>query len=200
MRLCSVTSWEPNRPDRTAFGDKSRADDNVITWVSPTRNDADVAVAFINADDRGVPVNAKPSFTTTDAGLQLTRNSSGWGGLGTAANVTFAFRATAQTMPTDTAGFAQFTAEQINATLSALAAWSDVANVSFTRVNPSGYSNEATILFGGYSTGQSGAAAFAYLPGSTSFDSVAGDVWVKCISNGKSHTDFAFLWPAHIVA
>lgn len=179
MRLSSVTSWEPSRQDREVSGDKSLADDNVITWVSSSTNDTDVALAFINADDRGVPVNAKPSFTTTEAGVQLTRNSSGWGGLGTAANVTFAFRATAPTMPTDTGGFAQFTTEQINATLSALAAWSDVASVSFTRVNPSGYSNDATILFGGYSSGQGGAAAFAYLPGPRSFESVAGDVWVN---------------------
>ncbi|HWW11236.1 MAG TPA: M10 family metallopeptidase C-terminal domain-containing protein, partial [Brevundimonas sp.] len=142
---------------------------------------------ILNGDDRGgFGSNNKPSLSTTDAGTQITRTNTSWAtGLGTAATVTFAFRLSAATMPTDTTGFSQFTAQQIAVTLQSLAAWSDVANITFTQVTDPGssYSNNATILFGNYSSGQDGAAAFAYLPGGmpggTAPSQVQGDVWVN---------------------
>ena len=139
---------------------------------------------LLNADDRGgFGPNGKPSLGPTDAGAQITRTNARWGsgGMGTAANVTFSFRNTAASMPDDTAGFTQFSTIQIAATLLALAAWSDVAQITFTRVNDSGseYSNNATIVFGNYSSGADGAAAFAYLPGNSTPGLNAGDVWVN---------------------
>lgn len=140
---------------------------------------------IVNIDSRGGSgPNGKPSLSTTDAGLQITRGNGSWitagQPLGTAATVTFAFRASATTMPTDTAGFTQFTAIQIAATLLALRSWSDVANIVFQQVDDgSGYSNNASILFGNYSSGQNGAAAFAYGPGTVSSTSNSGDVWVN---------------------
>jgi serralysin len=141
----------------------------------------------LNADDRGVfGPNGKPSLSSTDAGAQITRTNQSWAsGLGTAATVTYAFRDSVTTMPTDTAGFSQFNATQIAASVLAFAAWSDVANITFQRVQNVGseFSNDATILLGNYSSGQDGAAAFAYLPGgmpgSTGFSQVQGDVWIN---------------------
>ncbi len=142
---------------------------------------------FLNADDRGVfGPNGKPSLSSTDAGAQITRSNQSWAtGLGTAATVTYAFRDSVISMPTDTAGFTAFTATQIAAATLAFAAWSDVANITFQRVQNAGseYSNNATILLGNYSSGQDGAAAFAYLPGgmpgATAFSAVQGDVWIN---------------------
>jgi Ca2+-binding RTX toxin-like protein len=138
---------------------------------------------LLNGDDRGGSgSNGKTSFTVTDAGVQLSRFSQGWSGVaGSSATVTFAFRNTAPgTMPTDTGGFSQFSSLQITATLLALSAWSDVANITFQRVNDgAGYSNNATILFSNYSTGSDGAAAFAYLPGNSANSSNSGDVWTN---------------------
>ena len=142
---------------------------------------------FLNADDRGVfGPNGKPSLSSTDAGAQITRSNQSWAtGLGTAATVTYAFRDSVTTMPTDTAGFSQFNATQIAASVLAFAAWSDVANITFQRVQNAGseFSNNATILLGNYSSGQAGAAAFAYLPGgspgATGFSQVQGDVWIN---------------------
>ena len=140
-------------------------------------------LAFLNGDDRGgAGGSAKPSLTIGGAGTQLTRSGLSWSStLGTAATVTYAFRSNAPSaMPSDTAGFSQFTSTQISAVLLALQSWSDVANITFTRVqDASGYSDSATMLFGNYSSGQSGAAAFAYQPGSTSSISVSGDVWIN---------------------
>lgn len=141
--------------------------------------------AIVGPDDRGgFNPNGKPSLLTTDAGAQITRGNLSWlvgQPLGTAASVSFAFRSTGPTtMPDDTAGFTQFTAAQISATLLALRSWSDVANITFLRVDDgTGYSNNATILFGNYSSGSAGAAAFAYLPGSANVTSSSGDVWIN---------------------
>ena len=145
------------------------------------------ALGFLNADDRGVfGPNGKPSLGTLDAGAQITRSNQSWSnGLGTATTVTFAFRDTVTTMPTDTTGFSQFNATQIGAALSAFAAWSDVAGITFQRVQNAGsqFSNNATILLGNYSSGQDGAAAFAYLPGgmpgAAGFGQVQGDIWIN---------------------
>lgn len=144
-------------------------------------------MAYLNADQRGgVADNGKPSLTIDEAARQLTRDQVSWGdSWGQAVEVTFAFRSTAPSnMPDDTAGFSRFNTAQINATLLALQSWSDVANITFTRVGSgtsgsSAYSNSATILFGNYSSGADGAAAFAYYPYSTAYSSVDGDVWVN---------------------
>jgi serralysin len=150
--------------------------------------DADGGPVFsLNADDRGVfGPNGKPSLSSTDAGAQITRTNQSWSSaLGTAATVTYAFRDSVTSMPTDTADFSQFNATQIAATVLALAAWSDVANITFTRVQNSGseFSNNATILLGNYGSGQDGAAAFAYLPGgmpgAAGINQVQGDVWIN---------------------
>ncbi|QLQ13924.1 MAG: hypothetical protein HZY74_12535 [Brevundimonas sp.] len=74
--------------------------------------------------------------------------------MGQPATVTFAFRSTAYTPdasgngPNGTGGFNRLTQTQIDTTLLALAAWSDVANITFVRVDDGdGYSNNATMLF-----------------------------------------------------
>lgn len=138
---------------------------------------------FLNGDDRGGPTtNGKPSLTVGDAGAQISRTNLFWGpGLGQAANVTFAFRSTGPTtMPSNTAEFARFTELQIAATLLALQAWSDVANITFARVaDVDGYSNDATMLFGSYGTGAAGSAAFAYYPNNRAVGSNSGDLWVN---------------------
>ncbi|WP_420479211.1 M10 family metallopeptidase C-terminal domain-containing protein, partial [Brevundimonas sp. FT23028] len=143
---------------------------------------------ILNGDDRGgsTSPNSKPSLSPGDAGAQITRSNSSWAnGLGQAATVTFAFRASVTTMPSDTTGFTQFSATQIATAIQSLSAWSDVANITFVRVSDAGseYSNNATILFGNYASGQDGAAAFAYLPGgmpgATGSTAVQGDVWVN---------------------
>lgn len=130
----------------------------------------------------GVTDKLLPSFSSDQAAAQITRSGSSWNGfgvLGTAATVTYAFRASAPTpMPLDMAGFNQLTAAQIAAAELALQAWSDVANITFVRVNPSGYSNNAQLLFGNYTTGTQGAAAFGFSP--TNSDPLkAGDAWFK---------------------
>jgi Ca2+-binding RTX toxin-like protein len=143
--------------------------------------------AFLNAEQRGVIApNGKPSKTIDEAGLHLIGGEPGWSSaLGVAYNVTYAFRATAPfAMPDDTSGFSRFNAAQIAQTQLALAAWSDVANITFTRVGSgasgdAAFSNSASILFANYAAGAEGAAAFASYPGNPSASSTAGDVWVN---------------------
>ncbi len=128
--------------------------------------------------------NGKPQFSWDEAAIQITRSGASWANaFHTSAVVTYSFRSTAPaTMPDDTGGFSRFSAAQIAAAEATLAAWAAVANITFQRVDDGdGYSNNAAIVFGNYSSGASGAAAFAYLPtsGNTSAASVQGDVWVN---------------------
>ena len=142
---------------------------------------------FLNADQRtGFGDNGKPSDTIDQAASQIVRGAPGWSNaLGVGFTITYAYRASAPfNMPDDSGGFQQFNSAQITQAEWALQAWSDVANIHFVRVGtgtfgPAAFSNSATILFGDYTTGVAGAAAFAEFPGSTSFNSVAGDVWIN---------------------
>lgn len=139
--------------------------------------------AFLNADERGgFGDNGKPSLTPGDAGAQITRTGLSWTTtMGQPGVVTYSYRDTApSTMPSDTAGFSRFTSQQIAAAELAFAAWADVANITFTRVNEAGsqYSNNATMVLGNYTSGGAG-AAFAYLPGNASIGANSGDVWIN---------------------
>ncbi len=142
--------------------------------------------AFLNADDRGGTVNGKDSFTVAEAANRLVGGEPGWSSaLGVGFTVTYGFRASApDTMPDDATGFSQFSAVQIRQAELALAGWSDAGNIKFVRVGTGttgdlAYSNSATILFANYSGGVEGASAFSYFPGSISFTSKAGDIWVN---------------------
>jgi serralysin len=77
------------------------------------------------------------------------------------------------------ASFSKLNSAQKDAVNLALNLWSDICGIKFQAVNPSGYTNNATILFGNYLDGNDGAGAFAYRPGSTSFFSRDGDVWLN---------------------
>jgi serralysin len=141
--------------------------------------------SMLNADQRGGLAGGKQSLTIGQAATNLTHGEPGWSyQLGVPATVTYAFRASAATMPDGTSGFMRFTTAQIAQAEQALASWSDVANITFVRVGAGAsgdgaYSNDAAILLGNYTTGRESAAAFAYYPGSTASSSASGDVWVN---------------------
>ena len=99
------------------------------------------------------------------AAAQITGEGHSWSdGLGIAAGpITFAFRSTA-TGSDNEETFSRFSATQIEAAEEALDLWSDVANISFTRVGGTGYSNNASILFANYVNPNDGAGAYAHYP------------------------------------
>jgi serralysin len=149
--------------------------------------------SYLNADERSQSlVNGKISYTSDRAGLQMTgfnpvtmEPEPGWGGVaGQAYTVTYAFRASAPiNMPSDTEGFQRFNANQIAWAERAILGWSDVANIRFVRVGSgiegeAAYSNDASILFANYTSGQAGSAGFANFPGNPAASSSAGDIWI----------------------
>jgi serralysin len=101
---------------------------------------------------------------------------------GTPVTITYSFRATAATyvaQGSNISTFTQLTAAQITVVEELLALWGSVANITFQRVAPGGYSNDATMVFGNYTDATDGAGAFAYYPGSTASADQAGDVWLN---------------------
>jgi len=139
-----------------------------------------------DADQRGgVGYGGKRSFTIDQAAAQLTRTGLSWSAPGQAATVTYAFRASAPgRIPGNADGFERLDSGQIDAVERALALWAKVANISFVRVGEGrwgegAYSDNATILFGGFTRGGDDAAAFAVMPGSPESGSATGDVWLN---------------------
>ncbi|MDO1559002.1 M10 family metallopeptidase C-terminal domain-containing protein [Brevundimonas sp. 2R-24] len=161
------------------------------------QRESDAPQFFLNGDDRGDGVlqpNGKTSFSTEEAGAHITRTNHTWAaGLGLPVTVTFAFRATMPgSIPSSTAtDYSRFTEAQIIVALASFQAWSDVANITFSRVGTGtsgegAYADNATILLANYANGQSGAAAFAFLPGGTGAGDAAGDVWVNISQTNNS--------------
>lgn len=99
-----------------------------------------------------------------------------WSGTrGTAATLTYGFS------DTDTNGYAtfsQFTQGQMETTRAVLAHFAEVAGLTFTEVNPGGYTDAAVLLYGNYSAAD-GAGAWGGYPGNSAFASSSGDVWVN---------------------
>ncbi len=92
---------------------------------------------------------------------------------GTGATVTFGFRSTD---PGQEPNFSRFSAQEMAAAREILALYSEYINVTFTEVNPGGYTNNATMLMANYEAND-GAGAFGYYPGSTAASAQAGDMW-----------------------
>lgn len=157
---------------------------------------------YLNLDQRGggVQANGKTSYTIDRAAQQITGSASGqtqtgWGTTGQPFTVTYAFRSTEPSnYPDGVGGFARLDASQIVSVGLALQSWSDVANINFVRVGSGttgelAYSNDATILFSNYSSGEGAAAAFASMPGDTAASSESGDVWVNRSLSENQNTD-----------
>jgi len=149
-------------------------------------NESAAPLGFLNADAReNTTANGKTSYTIAQAANQLTGGEPGWTPFGVPATITYGFRATApDTMPSDTTDFSRFNTAQITQAEQALTAWSDVANIRFSRVGfgssgDAAYTDQATMLFANYGSGESGSAAFAYFPGSYLATAKAGDVWTN---------------------
>jgi serralysin len=150
----------------------------------------------------GFAANGKPIFDWDETAAQLTRSGNSWSfTLATPASVTYAFRSSGAGMPSGVSGFQPFNAAQIAAAEAALQLWSDVANITFTRVAPGGYSNSATILFGNYTNETEPASAFAFLPspGATGAGSAAGDIWVDISQAENAAPVFGDFGP-HVLA
>jgi serralysin len=126
----------------------------------------------------GAPVVSK---TTAEAALAISGLNMGWGPVGSPATVTYGFRSTAPGYTyaqNDLTGtFERFDFEQIRGTWTALALWSDVANITFEpRMNADGYTDSAEMLLGAFNKpyGPGVSYAFGYYPGAYE---AAGDVW-----------------------
>ena len=182
-----------------SFAHAGSGEESSAVCCCPMCSGASSGPEYFIPPSSGTASNGKTIFSWDEAAAQLTRQGDTWSSvLGGAVTVTYAYRATAPAnMPDDTAGFSQFNDQQILFTEAALRLWADVANITFVRINPSGYSNSASMLFANYSSGVEGAAAFAYgpSPGSTGPGSLAGDVWVNVSQTDNANPVFGDFGP-----
>lgn len=134
--------------------------------------------------------NGLPALSWDQAAAQLARAGASWSAMpGTPVTVTYAFRSSIPAdqyaqVPAGVSGFAPFSAAQILVTEAVLQLWADVANINFIRVGAgttgaAAYSNNATMLFGNFTSGPDAFSAFAFLPapGATGALNLEGDLW-----------------------
>ncbi|HEX8232819.1 MAG TPA: M10 family metallopeptidase C-terminal domain-containing protein [Caulobacteraceae bacterium] len=153
--------------------------------VSPLFDSASVGAGSLAA--------GAPSFDAYEGGAYITRDNWTWNasvdGQSTP-TLTYAFRATAPGY--EDSPFIKFNQEQIDLTKLALQSWADVSNLTFQQVNPGGYSDNATMLFGAYFQTQSAAAAYAIPPQGPSDRAAsrsAGDVMVNDSLSYEMHPE-----------
>ena len=135
------------------------------------------------------------SLSLFQQGQQITRTDSSWSALGTPADVTYGFRATAPTSPPagpDESGtFSRFNANEVLATRIALQEWSDVANIRFADTGGGGFTDNATMLFSNF-VGGPNSAGHAYLPTTknTAPFSPEGDTWLNLTASNYNNFGF----------
>lgn len=96
---------------------------------------------------------------------------------GTGINLTYSFRDT-MTYASANGTFSKCTAAEMSAVSDILALYSEVCNLTFTRVAPMGYSNNGQLAIANYSQPSSAAGAYAYFPSNASNGS-GGDLWLN---------------------
>lgn len=129
------------------------------------------------------------SLTAQQAAVQLTREGFTWGPLGTPQALTYAFLTSyAGPLDVDVRAFRPLTPAQQAAAQMSMAAWADLANITFSRVSGGA---TADINWAGFlpSASGEGTYGFAYLPGPDE----GGDIWINAESDGADqpvlHTD-----------
>lgn len=135
---------------------------------------------------------SKPSFTTAQAAVQITRDNTSWSqqlGQGVT-KLTYGFfdAAPPADYGNESETFSRVNELQREAVFKAIAAWADVANITFTAVNPTGFTNNATLLIGNFvADDKSDTAAHAYAPSTKNFDakSEEGDFWFNIKATSK---------------
>ena len=124
----------------------------------------------------------RASYDVTMGAGALLRPDASWAATpGTGATVTWGIRATGPASDASgaSAPFSVLSAAQIAAAQTAVAMFDGVSGLTLTQVNPGGTTDNATLLFGGYTSATDGAGAYAYYPGSTAASSNSGDLWLN---------------------
>ncbi|MBB6411268.1 M10 family metallopeptidase C-terminal domain-containing protein [Mesorhizobium sangaii] len=158
---------------------------STITYTALTTGDYFINAGAYNDDyvgQYGVSVvsGTRASYDELMGAGAILRPGSSWSTApGQPVNVTWAVRMTdvnCTDSQGDAAPFSPLSSAEIAAVKSVLAMYSSVCGVTFTQVNPAGTSNNATMLFGNYTSTADPAGAYAVYPGTTAPGDISGDV------------------------
>jgi serralysin len=124
-------------------------------------------------------LGSRAHYDTMMGAGDLTSIVLSWSTPGTPATVTWGVRASfagSTDASNNSAPFSQLSAKQIAAVEMALGDYEEIANITFSRVNPTGTTNNATMLFSNYKSTSDGSGAYALYPDDTSSSAASGDV------------------------
>lgn len=133
------------------------------------------------------------SFNVEMGAGALLRSDRSWASEAeTPATVTWGIRDTGPA--TDASGngaaFSQLSGSQAQTAQDIAAYVQGISGLTLQQVNPGGTTDNATILWGGYSSSRDGAGGYAYFPGSSSSNSVSGDIWLNQTQASTSSQPF----------
>ncbi|MDP3899067.1 MAG: M10 family metallopeptidase C-terminal domain-containing protein [Mesorhizobium sp.] len=158
---------------------------STITFTATSTGTFYLDAAGFNATYQGqygisATLGSRANYDTQMGAGNLIRDGYSWSATpGTGVNVTWSV-STSNPSQTDASGnptpFIAPSAAQIAAVQASLLQFSEASNITFTQINPGGTSNESTIRVSSYSSTTDGAGAYAYFPGSTDPNSLAGNV------------------------
>ncbi|MCW5735005.1 MAG: M10 family metallopeptidase C-terminal domain-containing protein [Enhydrobacter sp.] len=186
--------YRPNGTLITLDDDAFIGENAIFTFTASANGTFYLEAAASNGSDTGqyglaFGTAAKPVFDEAMGGGSLDSDSS-WSAPGAPATITYGFRQSAPGYTYDVtinnvsvnvlATFARTSDSNVQAAIrSMIQGFQDVAGLTFVDVNPSGYTDNATILIGDYTNANDGAGAFAYSPGPTASADSAGDMWLN---------------------
>lgn len=158
-----------------------------LTYTAATTGTYFLDVLAVDSGAQGryglsMTVGSKVSYGAELGAAELYREGLSWGADAAApVHLTYGFRSQGPALDADfnSVPFHQATTAQMIAVAGALAYYSDVANLTFERVAPGGYTENATILIGQYTSTTDGAGAFGNFPGSADAASGDGDLWLN---------------------
>lgn len=155
-------------------------------YLDVASKDAGLGQYGISVIESNAANGYKPSFdlkmaaaalhTDEQAGLPSDWNQINGTTQGQGLNLTFSFRDSVTYTNQDTPTFSKCSVAEMGAVSSILNLFSDICNLTFTRVAPSGYSNDAQLVIANYTNPNDGAGAYANYP---STDQEAGDLWLN---------------------
>ncbi len=158
-----------------------------LTYTAATSGTYYLDVLAVRSGAQGqyglsMATGGKVSYGVDLGAAELFRPGLSWAADGaTPVHLTYGFREAGPAFDADgtSVPFQQATAAQMTAVAKALGNYADVANLTFERVNPAGYTDSAAILIGQYTSTTDGAGAFGNFPGSTDAAAEDGDVWLN---------------------
>jgi serralysin len=187
--------WDANGINVVAYNDDGLPNRNSIITYTPNSTgyyylDAHAYSNFYSGEYGISASSGNLAFLENEMGAGLLDSNYSWTQTpGTGVTVTYGFRSSAAHYDANfnIESFSRMTWQQIEAVEQALAIISEVSGIKFQRVNPNGYTDNATILFANFTDWADDIAAYHFPAKNVAANDSSGDVWINTAHTSMSN-------------